>query len=283
MPDLSLIRLEHLGVLALRGADARTFLQGQLSNDVAALATGEALLGGLHTAQGRCLALLRVFALDGEQLLAVLPAELLAPIATHLGRYRLRARVQIEPAQEQWRVYGLHGPDAEVAARIRLHMAMDPSGLRQMILAPRAETAPEAQLQPEHHWHAADIAAGLPQVFAATSGTFTAQMLNLEHVAGVNFAKGCYTGQEIIARAHYLGTVKRRMRRFHTAEPAPLAPGQSLALADGRKAVVVNAAPADGGGQEFLAVTGAAVSGDAQVDASPAQAPLQELPLPYPV
>ena len=282
MPDLSFIPLEHLGVLALRGADAHSFLQGQLSNDVTALQAGESLFGGLHTPQGRCLALLRVFALDGQQLLAVLPRELLAPIAAHLGKYRLRARVQIETAQQQWHVYGLHGPDAAAAAHTRLHMPMDVSGLRQLILAPRTEAAPEGQAQPEHHWLAEDIGAGLPQVFGATSGTFTAQMLNLDRVAGVSFSKGCYTGQEIIARTHYLGTVKRRMRRFHAADGPALVPGRQLQLADGRRAQVVLAAPVEGGGQEFLAVAGPQPRPD-EMEAGSAAAPLQaaELPLPY--
>lgn len=281
MPDLAHFALEHLGVLSLRGADARDFLQGQLSNDVAVLAPDAPLLGGLHNAQGRCLALLRVFALDGEQLLAVLPRELVSGMASHLLRYRLRAKVQIESAVAQWRVYGLHGPDAAAAARTRLHMPMDAGGLRQMILAPRTEVAPESDPQPEFHWHAEDIAAGLPQVFAATSGAFTAQMLNLDRVAALSMSKGCYTGQEIIARAHYLGTVRRRMRRFHTSEEQPLAPGTNLLLG-ARRARVVRAAPAEGGGQEFLAVTTAApaeaAEGPAETDR---RIPAEELALPY--
>lgn len=281
MPDLAHFALEHLGVLSLRGADARGFLQGQLSNDVAGLEPGAPLLGGLHNAQGRCLALLRVFALDSEQLLAVLPRDLVSAMGAHLQRYRLRAKVQIESAEAQWRMYGLHGPDAAAAARTRLHMPMDAGGLRQLILAPRAEGVPESDPQPEFHWHAEDIAAGLPQVFAATSGAFTAQMLNLDRVEALSMSKGCYTGQEIIARAHYLGTVKRRMRRFLTPEEKTLAPGASLLLGD-RRARVVRAAPAEGGGQEFLAVTtAAAAEAEQSVGESDRRITAAELALPY--
>jgi folate-binding protein YgfZ len=279
MPDLAHFALEHLGVLSLRGADAREFLQGQLSNDVTDLAPGAPLLGGLHNAQGRCLALLRVFALDGEQLLAVLPRELVSTMASHLLRYRLRAKLQIESADAQWRVYGLHGPDAGAAARTRLHMPMDAGGLRQLILAPRAEASPESDPQSETLWHAEDIASGLPQVFAATSGAFTAQMLNLDRVAALSMSKGCYTGQEIIARAHYLGVVKRRMRRFHTPGETPLAPGTSLSL-DSRRARVVRSAPAEGGGQEFLAVTTATDTVESAGEPGQRIAAI-ELPLPY--
>ena len=95
----------------------------------------------------------------------------------------------------------------------------------------------------------------MPEIGAATSGLFTAQMLNLDLIDAVSFSKGCYTGQEIIARAHYLGQVKRRMQRFHTDDERELQPGSRIDLADGRRAQVVMASAAEGGGQELLAVT----------------------------
>lgn len=101
-----------------------------------------------------------------------------------------------------------------------------------------------------------DIAAGLPQVYAATSERFVAQMLNLDCVGAIAFDKGCYTGQEVIARAHYRGRVKRRMQRFATRTPqaAPLQPGAAVRLADGRRFEVVDAAARPDGRIEFLAV-----------------------------
>ena len=93
-------------------------------------------------------------------------------------------------------------------------------------------------------WRALDIAAGAPQVYSATAGQFVAQMLNLDCIDAVSFTKGCYTGQEVIARAHYRGRVKRRMQRFETLLPAPLAAGDAGQLEDGRGFRVVESAAA---------------------------------------
>ena len=103
-------------------------------------------------------------------------------------------------------------------------------------------------------WRALDVAAGLPQVYQATTGQFVAQMLNLDCIDAVSFDKGCYTGQEVIARAHFRGRVKRRMQRFATLGPARLTPGDAGQLEDGRSYRVVEAAAHPDGSTEFLAV-----------------------------
>lgn len=110
-------------------------------------------------------------------------------------------------------------------------------------------------------WRAADIADGLPQVLTATSESFVAQMLNLDVLDGIAFDKGCYTGQEVIARAHYRGKVKRRMQRFRTREPANLNAGDTGTLADGRSFKVVDAVQLSDGTCEFLAVAPMTASG----------------------
>jgi folate-binding protein YgfZ len=289
MPDLALTRLEDLAVISVRGADAVTFLQGQLSLDLAVLEEGGATLAGLHNPQGRCLAILRVLRISGDHLLLILPDELAAPVRQLLARYVLRARVKIEDADSTWRVYGATGPDAAAAASTRLSLAMDTSGTRQLIVAPRPEPPPDGDLVTRELWRLDDIAAGLPEILAATSGAFVAQMLNLDLLGAVSFDKGCYTGQEVIARAHYRGQVKRRMQRFITGSDAVLAPGLRLQLADGRNAQVVMAAPSESGGQEFLAVT--TIHGSAAPDEpdapggvpgpSSARIHSEQLPLPY--
>ena len=101
---------------------------------------------------------------------------------------------------------------------------------------------------------AADIADGLPQVYLATSEAFVAQMLNLDVTGGIALDKGCYTGQEIIARAHYRGHVKRRMQRFISETPCSLIPGQTGKFTDGRSFKVVDAVAVEQGRCEFLAV-----------------------------
>ncbi|MEY2854199.1 MAG: hypothetical protein RL030_1331 [Pseudomonadota bacterium] len=282
MPDLAVIPLEHLDALSIRGPDARAFLQGQLSQDLERVTPSTPRLAGLHDPQGRCLALLRLFALDADQWLAVMPRELLAPVSERLLKYVLRSKVQLAPATSQWRAYGVWGPDAAAAAATRAHQMLDATEERALVIAPRLEPLPDGEPLDEQQWHAQDIRAGLPQVFAATSGLFTAQMLNLDLVDGVSFTKGCYTGQEIIARTHYLGQARRRMHRFHTLSGNLLAPAATVALADGRRARIVNAAPVEGGGQEFLAVTQApgAVGATKSAD-TPETLPAEELALPY--
>jgi folate-binding protein YgfZ len=103
-------------------------------------------------------------------------------------------------------------------------------------------------------WQRLEVAAGQPHVYAATSEEFVAQMLNLDSVGGIAFDKGCYTGQEVIARAHYRGRVKRRMQRFVSRAPCQLSPGDSGQLADGRTFKVVLSAPLADGRCDFLAV-----------------------------
>src|SRR5262249_49883278 len=131
-------------------------------------------------------------------------------------------------------------------------------------------------------WHRLDIEQGQPQVFAATSEEFVAQMLNLDALDAIAFDKGCYTGQEVIARAHYRGRVKRRMQRFTSREPVLLAPGESGQLADGRSFKVVLAAQLLDGRCDFLAV--APLAGGEGAEATPGPtAPLlaDAPPLPY--
>jgi folate-binding protein YgfZ len=240
------------GLLRFRGPDAMKFLQGQLSNDMGALAADRLMLAGLHNPQGRVLALLQLAALEADHIVALLPAELAELTLATLRRYVLRAKLTI---------------------------SNDSTAVALAALAAQLPAAAQA-LQPGVR--ARNIAAGLPQVYSATSGTFVAQMLNLDCVGGISFTKGCYTGQEIIARAHYRGRMKRRMQRFETASaPAlALAPGQSVTLSDGRTAQIVDAVSHANGHTEFLAVAalqpqaGAATdSGDSESAAPAAAAP----------
>jgi tRNA-modifying protein YgfZ len=284
MPDLAITPLDDLAVLSVRGTDARSFLQGQISNDVDLLDARPALLAGLHNAQGRCLAVLHLLQAGPEQILLSMPADLAAQVAAHLSRFVFRARVRIENASSQWRIYGAAGPDAEAAARTRLSVPMDVTGLRQMVFAPRTETPPDGDVQSRAAWRLEDIAAGLPGISAATSGLFTAQMLNLDLIGAVSFSKGCYTGQEIIARAHYLGQARRRMQRFCTDDAVELPPGIRVSLADGRRAHIVMASAAEGGGQEFLAITTVGtqpMQDEGDVAAGGAGLNVEQLALPY--
>lgn len=265
--------LESLGVLRARGTDVVPFLQGQLSNDVRALSAETSLLAGYHNPQGRAIALLRLVQLAADDVLAVLPRELVSVVAARLGKFILRAKVKLADESSLWGLEGVLASEAAsgAAAAYTGLLPAVPGGVqgagdtcmvrlgaspaRLLLVRPASSAAPVA-LAPlsRDAWHLSAIAAGEPQVYAATSEAFVAQMLNLDLLNAIDFDKGCYTGQEVIARAHYRGRVKRRMQRFVTEGPAALQPGDAGALADGRAFRVVEAAQHPDGRCEFLAV-----------------------------
>jgi len=282
--------LDDLGTLRIAGAEAGKFLQGQLSNDVTVLSAGTLLRAGLHNPQGRALALLGLIDAGDDGILAVLPRELVSTVAAHLRRYVLRSKVTLSDDSASYRVLGLAGSDAGAAvAGLRVACGL-PGDERMLLLQPATAPSPGADAMAREAWRALDIAAGLPQVYGATSGQFVAQMLNLDCISAISFTKGCYTGQEVIARAHYRGRIKRRMQRFLSAAPLRLAAGDAGVLADGRSFRVVEATQHADGRCEFLAVAamaagaeGAATeaaAGDAGAGATSSVAAVT-LPLPY--
>ena len=233
------------GVLAFRGIDAARFLQGQLSADIEKLGPGSGTLAGLHNAQGRAIALLALAHSGADEILAALPAELLGAVAQRLRKYVLRAKVRVEDVSAAVRVIGTTSAPADPsAARVSW-------GNRHLLFVP-AERTP-ACAGSRDRWNLEDVREGLPQIFVATSEQFVAQMLNLDLLGAIAFDKGCYTGQEVIARAHYRGRVKRRMQRWLNPHGTPLEPGDVAHSTDGRTLTVVRAAPTDEG-QEVLAV-----------------------------
>jgi folate-binding protein YgfZ len=143
--------------------------------------------------------------------------------------------------------------------------------VRWLHVAPAGASAAEQDSRAALDWEILDIEAGEPQVYAATSEVFVSQMLNLDLIGAIAFDKGCYTGQEIIARAHYRGRMKRRMQRFRTAPAVALQPGDRGRLRDGREFQVVRSVVTTDA-TEFLAVTAAADEGSSNPE---------QLPLPY--
>jgi hypothetical protein len=291
--------LDDLGLLSFRGPDTRKFLQGQLSNDTGKLLPGALLRTGLHTPQGRTLAVLALISgpLDAatpgaaadEEVLAVLPRELIVITAATLRRYVLRAKVAISDRSASHRIYGVvaaAAPDGLPAAGSYPY-----DGLRALVIRRTEAPAPPGEALARTRWRALDIAAGLPQLYLPTSGQFVAQMLNLDQVGAIAFDKGCYTGQEVIARAHYRGRVKRRMQRFVSHSPLHLVAGDARQLGDGRSLRVIEAVQREDGRCEFLAVTalpGAAAEPDPTAPpttpaAAAARIEATALPLPYPL
>ena len=299
------IPLESLGVLRVRGADAVSFLQGQLSNDLARLTPQRSLLAGYHNPQGRVLALLRLLELARDDLIAVLPRELSAPIVQRLAKFVLRAQVRLGDESALWAVAGLVSagppaaqptpacarwqglpdePDGVARADDSIVVRLPGARARWLAVGPAGRSGAAAAPALLELWQRLAIEAGEPQVYAATSGEFVAQMLNLDALGAIAFEKGCYTGQEVIARAHYRGRVKRRLQRFVVQGSAGLAPGTAAELADGRAVRVVDAVQRADGSCEFLAV--APLQADPGASAAPPSARIlaaRQLALPYPL
>jgi tRNA-modifying protein YgfZ len=287
----SICLLDDLGLLRFRGPDARVFLQGQLSNDLAALRDGHLLRAGLHNPQGRTLALLALATgTADDEIVAILPRELLSAVAATLTRYVLRSKVRISDASAEHRIYGTSRSEGALAAagHPRSPVLHGYAAERDLIIVPASDPAPTGAPLTRADWRGLDIAAGLPQVYPPTSGQFVAQMLNLDCIDAVSFSKGCYIGQEVIARSHFRGRVKRRMQRFVSAAPVRLAPGQSGQLVDGRAFRVVDASERADGRCEFLAVAALAAAArdsasEAAAGTAAAATPIaaEQLALPY--
>jgi folate-binding protein YgfZ len=246
--------LESLAVVRCHGPDAVDFLQGQLTCDVARLPLGVTQLAACATPQGRVIAILRLVR-HGDAIDALLPAELAPALITRLRKFVLRAKVEIERL-EGWSV-ALLTPDRARSPTSTASTHAEPASLafqhpdgRLVVARPASSIADPTA---ENRWQAADIAAGLPQILAATTEHFVPQMLNLDLLDAISFTKGCYTGQEIVARTQNLGRIKRRTLRYAIAAAEPPPPLTALHH-DGVKVGEVLQSARVEGGCELLAV-----------------------------
>lgn len=232
----TLCDLSHLGLLEVGGAEAVNFLQGQVTNDVKLLVTNNtAHYSGYCTPKGRLLALFLAFA-HHDHIHLQLNRALLEPIMKRLKMYVMRSKVEIKDVSETIIKFGLNGPDAahlltpffsqiptqdyelvslENGAVLKLPTISGHARFQiftDTVNAPILFNALKAQCQlvGKPSWDWLDIQSGIPDVSPKTQEQFVPQMLNLDILNGINFKKGCYTGQEIVARTHYLGKVKRR-------------------------------------------------------------------------
>ena len=265
------VPLTQLGLLEARGADAATFLQGQLSNDVRAVTPARAQLSSYNSPKGRMLAVLHV-ARAGDAYLLEVHRSVLDGVLKRLRLYVLRSKVTLAEAAGR-ALFGVAGAAAaEAVAALGLPVPAAPLDcawdgdtgvLRRLGATPRftlvvpsaqaaalaARLAALAAPGTEQDWRRLDLEAGVPTVYPQTQDRFVAQMCNLDALGGISFDKGCYTGQEIIARVHYRGAVKRHMETRRLAGPPP-DPGTRLENGE-----VVDAV-ADGPGSLALVVTG---------------------------
>lgn len=304
-PDCAITNLSHLGLIKLSGADTRTFLQGQVTNDVNEVTATHAQINSYCSPKGRMLGSFWLFQRD-DDLYMQLPKERLDPTLKRIGMFVLRSAVTLSDESDTLLRFGLAG---ECSAKMlqnapeqpwATHTEAEITTMRLPGDRPRFEVigpadaiaalwtgvAEKATVTDPGFWTLMDIRAGLPTVFDETIEAFVPQMANLQLIGGVNFKKGCYTGQEVVARMQYLGKLKRRMYRTRldvASAPAPgtevFSPSNDSGQGAGR---VVDAAASPDGGFEALVVLqiSSAESGDLHLGAADGPA-LELLPLPY--
>ncbi|MEW6727766.1 MAG: folate-binding protein [Pseudomonadota bacterium] len=299
--------LGHRGLIAVMGEEVEGFLQNMLSNDVRQVSATRSQLTSLNTPKGRMLALMRLFRREGVYYLS-LPRPLIEPTLKRLRMYVLRSKVTLESAGGALVRFGLAGERAEgllreawgepPAAIDEVRTEGGVTVLRVPGSVPRFELYGE--LEPMQKlwqrldvhavpagaacWELLDTLAALPEVYPETVEAFVPQMANLERVGGVSFKKGCYPGQEVVARMHYLGKPNRRMALLRAKAAESAQPGQAVFGDDPETTVgtVVRAAPHPDGGIVLLAVVRLPALTEGALHLGAVDGPeLARLPLPY--
>jgi folate-binding protein YgfZ len=254
-----IVPLTHWGVIRARGADAASFLHSQLTHDFAGLGASAARLAGYCSPKGRLLASFVAWKAGDEDILLACDAGVLPATLKRLSMFVLRARCKLSDASSEVPLYGVAGSPADAdRASLPVWGKHDLDG-GQWIRLPDGGGTPRALLAGSgldgeaptitlDQWRWLEVQSGVPVIEAATVEKFVPQMLNFELVGGVNFQKGCYPGQEIVARSQYRGTVKRRTFLFDVDAPA-LAGQEVFHAADSTQpaGLVANAAPQPGG------------------------------------
>ncbi len=285
--------LGHWGVIRARGGDAARFLHGQLTNDVLTLDRHRAMLAGFCSAKGRLQASFVVWRGEGDEFLLACSADLLAPTLKRLSMFVLRAQCKLGDATAELPLRGLAGDAAaaligdstvwqrsDTAARTLIRLPDAAGHRRALLVGAPPENTPAIPLDT---WRWLEVTSGVPTIEAATVEQFVPQMINLELVGGVDFQKGCYPGQEVVARSQYRGTLKRRMFLFDVAAAASAGqeifhsadPGQPAGL-------VANAAPSPESGSRLLAEVKLAALEGGTLHLGSAEGPaLQRRELPY--
>ncbi|MET3130733.1 folate-binding protein YgfZ [Oxalobacteraceae bacterium GrIS 1.11] len=302
-----------LGLIGVSGDDAASFLHNQLSNDVEHLSVGVARLAAYCTPKGRMLASFLMWR-NNTSIFLQLPRDIQAPLQKRLHMFVMRAKATLHDASSDV-ILGLGGARAEAALKtcfaslpgapysvlehamgtlIRVADAFGAPRYQWLMSAATAQTvwpALTATLAKggDDAWRLSEIHAGVPQIERATQEQFVPQMVNFELLGGINFKKGCYPGQEIVARSQYLGKLKRRTTLVTITAPDAKAGAEIFAVSDPEQpcGMIVNAAPNGAGGVDALVEMKLAAleQGQAQAGAirldSAAGAALHFLAMPY--
>ncbi len=273
--------LSHQGLISVDGDDAADFLQGQLTNDIRDVSQQHSQLSAYCTHKGRMLANFRIFKRSDSYYLR-LPQPLLEPILKRINMFVLMSKAVIKDSSNALVQIGVSGPKADqqladlipdlpkkaddvtqvngytiikcpgLLPRYEIYGELDPIQTLWQHLDVNAAPAGAGP------WETLDILAGIPTIYPQTTEAFVPQMINMQVINGVNFQKGCYTGQEIVARMQYLGKLKRRMFRVHIDTSEAVNPGDKLFSKDSKSGQgtgqVVNAQPDSEGAYTALAV-----------------------------
>jgi len=289
--------LPHLGVVRAEGEDAVKFLHGQLTHDFALLDLQHARLAAFLSAKGRMQASFIGFKRSPTEVLLVCSRDLLAPTLKRMAMFVMRAKAKLSDASDDFMLYGLTGNAIEKIAGRAIDtgtktdfgnisiVGLAPAGAtpRALWVAPVGTPAPTGELLAENLWAWGEVQSGVATLTAPLVDAFVPQMLNYESVDGVSFKKGCYPGQEVVARSQFRGAIKRRAFLAHA--DAPLQAGEEVFNAadpDQACGVVAQAAPAPSGGWDAIVVLQLAVVESAQLHAGSASGPVLRLgTLPY--
>ena len=289
--------LPHLGVIRAEGEDAVKFLHGQLTHDFALLDVQHARLAAFLSAKGRMQASFVGFKRSPTEVLLVCSRDLLAPTLKRMSMFVMRAKAKLSDASEEFLLYALAGSAIEKIAGSAIQtsakadfgnisiVGLAPAGVvpRALWVAPAGTPAPAGALLPEGLWAWGEVQSGVATLTAPLVDAFVPQMLNYESVDGVSFKKGCYPGQEVVARSQFRGAIKRRAFIAHA--DAPLQAGEELfGAADPEQAcgVVAQAAPAPSGGWDAIVVLQLAAAESGALNAGSAGGPALRLgTLPY--
>ncbi|HET9049638.1 MAG TPA: folate-binding protein [Chiayiivirga sp.] len=239
------------GVLSLHGADALSFAQAQFANDITGLRDGQWQWSCWLSAKGRVIALFALLRIDAKSLLLWLPDYPAEDLASRLTRMRFRSNVEIQPLEPGCAAAAMAAPEslgstahyaqAEIersddGAWQRIVLDLSASQPRSLVLTATANSLTEPDAAFIAQWTGADIAHGLPRLGSQQVEAFTPQMLGLERLAAFSVKKGCYPGQEVVARTHFLGQAKRSLIRLRLQHP--LEPGSELQSSDGRAQII---------------------------------------------
>jgi len=293
------LELNHMGVIRVSGEDAATFLQGQLTQDVLQASLDEARLAAFCNAKGRMQASFIVFKRSPQEVLLVCSRDLLATTLKRLSMFVLRAKAKLSDATPEFSLIGLMGDavaalgadgrqtwsKTEAGAASVVVLPAGAGVLRALWCAPAGTPPPAGPAITPQAWAWVSVRSGVAMLSQPIFEAFVPQMLNYESIGGVSFKKGCYPGQEVVARSQFRGTLKRRAYLAHS--DAALSSGQEIfhSLEPDQPCGLVAAACAapDGGFDAIISIqTSAAAGGSLHVVAA-GGAPLSLLPLPYPL